>query len=290
MFKIYLGLILIVFSALAYAQEQLNQETFRLAYYAPAFPEHTYEDLNIAVKVLGEEIGKQMGLPTSITVYDDLNLMRKEFEEGRINCVLANSVILSNEFDNTLFAEGFKFIKSGSLSDTLVVVTRKNEGLDRFKDLAGKRLTLLEFNPIADYYIKVLAIENFGKKASKSFKEIQRERKSHQAVLKVFFGQTDATCIYESYFKLATDLNPQLNSKLQIIAQLSDVAQVIGLFHVNTSPEFRAQVIAVLLKLETFPRGKQLLEMIKVDRAEPANTADLAVTKQLIAEYERLSK
>lgn len=279
-----------VFSALVFADELINPETFRLGYYAPAFPEHGYEELEIAVKVLGEEIGKQMGLSTSITVFEDLKLMRKEFEEGRINCVLANSVILTNDFDNSLFADGFKFVKSESMFDTVVVATRKNEGLDEFKNLLGKRLTLLEYNPIADYYMNVLSFENFKKKSDKSFKEIKRERKSHQAVLKLFFGQTDAICIYESHFKLATDLNTQLNGKLQVISQLNNVPQAIGLFHVNTPAAFRAQVVELMLKLDKLPRGKQLLEMIKVDRTETANAEDLSVTKQLIAEYKMLSK
>ena len=136
----------------------------------------------------------------------------------------------------------------------------------------------------------VMSKVNFKKSYNRSFKEISREKKSHQAVLKLFFGQTDVICIYENNFKLATDLNPQLNGKLQIIAQVNNIPQAIGLFHIKTSAEFREQVVAALLKLDKLARGKQLLEMIKVDRSEPANTEDLSVTKQLIAEYKKLSK
>ena len=288
--KIYLGIALILFSAVNYAEELINTETFRLGYYAPAFPEHTYEELEIAVKILGEEIGKQVGIATTITVFDDLQQMRKAFAEGKINCVLANSMILASDFDNSLFADGFKLVKSNEMSDAVVVVTRKNEGLDEFKYLQGKRLTLLEYNPIAEYYMDVMSRVNFRTGYNKSFKEIKRERRSHQAVLKLFFGQTDVTCIYENNFKLATDLNPQLNGKLQVIAQLNNVPQAIALFHVTTPADFRMQVIEVMLQLDKMARGKQLLEMIKIDRTEPASVDDLSVTKQLIADYKRLSK
>lgn len=288
--KIYICIVLYLFSVLSYAEELLNTETLRLGYYAPAFPEHSYEELEIAVKVLGEEIGKQVGISTTISVFDDLKLMRKEFEEGKLNCVLANSVILEKDFDNSLFVDGFKLVKSNEIFDSVVVVTRKNAGLDQFKDLQGKRLTLLEYNPVAEYYLDVMSFVNFKKAYNKSFKDIKREKKSHQAILKLFFDQADVTCIYENNYKLATDLNPQLNGKLQIISQLNSVPQAIGMFHVDTSAGFRVQVIEVLLKLDKLTRGKQLLEMIKVDRIEKASIEDLVVTKQLIAEYKRLSK
>ena len=47
--------------------------------------------------------------------------------------------------------------------DTVVVITRKNEGLEKFKNLYGKRLTLLEYNPIAEYYLDVMSMVNFKK-------------------------------------------------------------------------------------------------------------------------------
>ena len=57
----FFGIMLVLFSALSYAEEFISPETFRLGYYAPAFPDHAYDELEIAVKVIGEEIGKNIG-------------------------------------------------------------------------------------------------------------------------------------------------------------------------------------------------------------------------------------
>jgi ABC-type phosphate/phosphonate transport system substrate-binding protein len=174
--NIFTALLLMLFSAWSCADEQQSTETFRLGYYAPAFPEHSFEELEVAVKVIGEEIGKQVGIPTTVTVFNELKTLRQAFEDGQINCVLANAVILVNDFDNALFADGFKLVKYQNTFDSIVVVTRKNAGLDEFKSLLGKRLLLLEYNPIAEYYLNVLSLENFRKGYKQSFKDVIREK------------------------------------------------------------------------------------------------------------------
>lgn len=289
--KLTVLFVLSVFSAQPCAQDLFSEKSFRLGYYTKSFQDHSFEDLEVAIKMLSEEIGKQEGILTTITIFDDLSNMRDAFARGEINSALTTSADLVENFDNALFAEnGFKFIKSREAFDTLVVATRKNAGADEIGTLQGKRLTLLEFNSNADIYMNIIALRNFNKTAKAGFNILSRVKKSNRAILDLFFGKTDVICVYKSYYKLAIELNPQLAEKIQIIDEVRDLPQAIGLFNINTPMDFRELVISEILKIGDFPRGKQLLEIIKADGVDRASVQDLNQTKSFIAEYQKLVK
>ena len=270
------------------AEASFDEESFRIGYYTQVFPDHSYEDLKVAVKILAEEIGNQIGIKTMAISFDNLTLMRKEFEQGKINFVLASSLILAKDFDNNQFANGFRFTKANNVFDTLAILTRKNEKLDNLNALQGKRLTVVENNQIADIYMETLSLTNFKKNYEATFKEIKKEKKSSQIILKLFFGKTDVICVYKNNYELASELNPQLEARLQIVSELKDIPQAIGFFHINTQPAFREKVIAEIVNMDKYAKGQQLLEAIKLDRAVRANIDDLIATKNLYADYQRL--
>ena len=282
--------ILIMLAQWTYAENLFTEQSLRVGFYARAFPDFSREDLEISVKLLAEEIGKDSGIATTVTVFTDIALMRKDFEQGKINFAVASSLQLANDFDDAVLADGFRLVISSGLADSLLILTRKNEGLDNLKPLRGKKLALVEFDPVADLYIDYLARSTFHKGYQAAFKLIPREKKANQIILKLFFGQADVICVYRNAYLLATELNPQLESKLQIIAQLDGIPQGAGLFHKNTPAEFRERVIAKALKLDTHIRGQQMLQLFKADKAVRSTVADLTGTKQLFSAYKKLSK
>lgn len=279
-------------SNLAYADTEAAflQETLRAGFYARSFPDFSIEDLEVSVKLLSEEIGVAAGIPTTVTVFNDIALMRAAFESGRINLVVASSLNLAIDFDDEQFADGFRLIISTNLADSLLVATRKNEGLDTIQSLRGKKLVLVESDPVANLYMEYLALSVFHRSKQAVFRELPREKKATQTILKLFFGQADVICVYQNAYRLASELNPQLLSKLQIISELDGIPQGAGLFHKKVPEQFRERVIAEVLKLDSYPRGQQLLQLFKADKAIRSTSADLAATKQLYYYYKKLTK
>ncbi len=265
-------------------------ETLRAGFYTRAFPDFSKEDLEVSVKLLSEEIGDTVGIKTTVTVFEDIAALRQAFEQGEINFAVASSFNFANEFDNNVLADGFRLTVNSVNPDSILVLSRKNEGLDTIKSLLGKRLALVETNPIADLYIDFLAHSNFHKDVQTAFSVILREKKANQVILKLFFGQTDVACVYQNAYKLATELNPQLLTKLQILSQLDDIPFGGGYFHKKVPSEFRERVISEALKLSNNPRGQQLLELFKADKVVRSTLDDLVSTKRLYSEYKKLGK
>ena len=181
-------------------------------------------------------------------------------------------------------------IPSGGNIDSLVVLTRKNEGMDDFNSLRSKKLVLVDNDPAADLYMNFLSQSNFKKDYQDAFREMPRERKSHQVILKLFFGQADVVCVYDNYYQITTELNPQILSKTQVIAHIDGILQGAGFFHKNVDPVFRDRVIAEATKLNTYARGRQFLEIFKNDKALRVSPTELVMTRQLYSNYQRLRK
>ena len=288
--SVYLLIGLALIPGLTTAEDAFAEQTLRIGFYARAFADFSIEDLQITVKLLAEEIGKNSGVQTTVTVFDNIAMMSRAFEQGKINFALTSTLNLLNDFDNSLFSDGFRVTRSIEFPDSIAVLTRKNEGMDNFGALRGKRLALAEYDTIADLYMDYLALTTFNKGYKASFKEIPRDKKAQQVILKLFFGQADVICVYLNTYNVATELNPQLLAKIQVISQLNGISQGAGLFHKNVQPAFRERVIAEVLKLDTHIRGQQLLQIFKAEKTLRATVADLAGAKKLFADYSQLKK
>ncbi|KJV07060.1 PhnD/SsuA/transferrin family substrate-binding protein [Methylocucumis oryzae] len=285
-----LAVVFITLVDVARADDLFNERSLRIGFHLPSFHEYSREDLEVSVKLLTEEMGRSINISTSISIYDDIKSMRQDFEKGTINLIFASPLLIITDFDSHLIADGFKLILSGGNPDKLVILTRKHEGMDSFSSLRGKKLGLIENDPAADLYVNYLSRSNFRKDYPQAFKEMPREKKSHQIILKLFFNQVDVVSVYENFYKIAGELNPQIFEKIQIIDHIDGILQSACFFHKNVDAVFREQVIAEVLKLETYPRGRQYLEIFKTDHAIRATPAELNGTRQLFNNYQRLKK
>lgn len=272
------------------AGDLFAEQTLRIGFHRPSFHEYSREDLEISVKILTEEMGKELGIQTNVLIYEDIKLMRADFEQGKINLIFASPLIITNQFDNTLLADGFKMVPAGGSANTLVVLTRKNEGMDNFKSLRDKKLGLIENDPATDLYINFLSLSNFNKESKNVFREIPREKKSHQIILKLFFGQADVVSVYKNFYDITAELNPQILSKIQIIDHIDGILQSAGFFHKNVEQAFRDRIIGEAIKLNSYARGQQFLAIFKTEKAIRVSPTELAMTKQLYKDYQHLKK
>ena len=270
------------------ADDPLASETLRAGFYAKSFPDFSVEDIEISVKLLSEEIGKEVGIQTSVKVYEDIQSMRQDFEKGIINFVVASSILMITQFDKNLFSDGFRFIRWAESPDRFLVLGQHKPNMDGFDSYYAQRLVLAQIDPTCELYLDFLSRSHFNQSYSNSFKLIKREKKAHQLILMLFFNQADVTCVHQNAYEIAIEMNPQLKQKLEVLSQTENVPQGMGLFHKNTPAAFRETVIAQALKLQNSPRGRQLLELFKSEQAIRAGVQDLMTALELYNAHQRL--
>lgn len=268
--------------------DPFSEQSLRVGFFSKSFPDFTLEDIEVSVKMLSEQLGVEVGVETKVTIYDDLRTMRKDFEQGRINFVVSSSLSLVTEFDGQLFADGIRLVMSSDSPDQVVVLAQKKSGKSTFKEFIGKRLVMVQFDPMTDLVMEYLSWHNFKQGYQASFIEIPREKKAHQLILKLFFDQADITCVYNNSYQVAVDLNPQLREQLEIIANIDGIPQGAGLFHINTPLSFRTKVIEQALKISSRSRGQQLLQVFKADKVLRATSDDLLPVKKLYDDWRKM--
>lgn len=286
----FLFIFFVIFPAVTGASDLFGEKTLRIGFHRPSFHEYSREDLQITVKIVTEEMGKDLGIQTAVFIYEDMKLMSTDFAQGKINLIFSSPLLIANEVDNTLLADGVKFLPIGGDLTSLVILTQKNKGMDNFNSLRGKKLSLIENDPVTELYVNFLSQSNFKKDYIDVFEKTPREKKSNQAILKLFFNKVDVVCVYENFFRTTAELNPQILSKIQIINHSDSLLQSVGFFHKNVDAVFREDVIAAVIKLNTYPRGQQFLQIFKTDQAIRASPIELAMIKQLYSNYRRMKK
>jgi len=286
----FLTITLLMFAGFADADDLFAEQTLRIGFHGASFHEYSREDLEVSVKIVTEEMGKAIGLETNVVIYEDMKLMLTDFEKGRINLIFASPLLIATGINNDLLADGFKFMPSGGNGDSLVILTKKNAGMDHFNSLRGKRLGLAESDPVSDLYVNFLAQSTFKKDSQQVFKKISHDKRSHLVILKLFFDQVDVACVHENFFAITGELNPQILSTIQIIDRIGGIPPGPGFFHKKVDPAFRERVIAEVIKMDTYPRGQQFLEIFKTEKALRATPAELDTIKQLYKDYQHLRK
>lgn len=291
----YIGCLRLLFLAtmafycgMAVANSDAFAETsFRAGFYENTFPDFfSREDVEISIKLLSEEIGNGVGIKTSVTLYSDLKTMRNDFETGRINFVVASSLILASRFDIESFSEGFRLIPTIEYPDRMLLLAFKQTGKTKLLDFRGKKIVLLKDDKLSELYLEKLSQSVFKTSYKNIFKQISPETKPNQLLLKLFFNQADITCVYYSAYKTAIELNPQLLDKLQILDHLDGMPSGAGYFHKNVPVEFREQVINLAMNLPNYPRGAQLLQVFKSDKVLRSVPFDLQSIKNLYNTYQ----
>lgn len=286
--KLLLASSILIWPLRALAEDAKSSLALNAGFYANSFPDFSKEDLEVSLKVLTEELGKDTGVETHVSIYEDIDALRNDFSQGNINFVVASATVLATEFSLEQLADGFRLVRSNEATDTVYVLGQNKPGLSDFKDYKGKRLILAQNDPIAELYMDYLARLNFKQSVKNSFKILHPELKAHQLILKLFFDQADITCVFHNAYQVAIDLNPQLQRKLQVLAKLENIPQGAGLFNNRVSADFREQVIDSALKLSDRPRGQQLLQLFKSDQVIRATPADLQGAKKLYEMHQQL--
>ncbi len=270
--------------------DSIEKNSLRTGFYLVSFPDVSLQDLDVVLRFWSREIGKQSGIPSTITLYKSLERMKNDFDQGKINFIVASPLSIVINFDLEDLAAGYKIVFAGHEKDKLLVVTHTESGLKNFKQLKNKKLSLLINDPISRMYADVLALKNFAKKAHQVLKITNPVRKSSQLIFKLFFKNTDVIFVYKYAYDLAIELNPQIQLKTQVIAILDDIPPALGFFHHSQDPEFRRVVIDEVLKFDKHPRGQQILSLFYAEKTVPSSINDLKTVQELHQKYLQLIK
>jgi ABC-type phosphate/phosphonate transport system substrate-binding protein len=243
-------------------------------------------DVQAALSLWGEELSKKAGVPTEILYFDDMASMRREFDLGRVNFVIAAGMDFARYFKREELAEGFR--SALQVDHTLLLLTRKDAGIADLNALAGKRVALLKDDELSEVYLETVCLRHYQRPCHQVLAGIEPVSNSNQLILRLAFGKADLVVSKRSGFETARELNPQVGKMAQVLAQFPIKASYYGLYNRKINPAFRQFSLRSIPDMHKEARGRQVLEIFKSDRLEQTTADELRPFYELLAEYEAL--
>lgn len=263
----------------------LAQDTVRMGFMSPK-REWTRAEVRSTFDLWARELAEKFQIPVTVTHYDDVASLRADFQSGRINAVNADAMSLVRHFKLEEFAEGYSTHMVGGWG--LELFAGKQSPVRDLDDLAGKRLVLLDEDSLSEVQLETVCLRQYGLPCSNVFAEIQRVPTNNQALMRLFFGKSDLALVYRYGHALAAEMNPQLTRSLRSIAAWPFPSTYYAFFSARVEKSLREQAIRVVPTLHQYPRGRQLLDIFKMDHLEVAHPAMLKPFLQLDRDYRAL--
>ena len=239
----------------------------------------------IWVQAVGHRRGFQ--LDSRFEISDSLETTRKRIEESSVDLVILDIVEyvklaplgLLQPF--VAMARG----KTGKVQNYHLIVNR-DSGVASIADLRGK--SVLSYSRVAvdlgGMWVETLLNDRHLGRAERFFGSITRVTKPSSACLPVFFGKLDACLVDSAGWEVLTELNPQLASKLRILATSPAYLEGVTCVQVNHQ-DFHEELMRSLLELDQDPEGRQILAIFKGDRVVAITDQDAASARELWTKY-----
>ena len=179
-------------------------------------------------------------------------------------------------------------VRGGKKTERFLILVKSDSPYHNLQDLRNRNLSLAKGDSLGLLYLDVLLLKHKLPAAAKYFSLLNETARPSQAILAVFFGQSDLCVVNEISYDLVSELNPQVKARLRSVGASPEYVLGVGIFRKNMPAEQRKILENALLNIGDSPRGKQVLTLFKTERFAPIQPGELESVRQLIRENDAL--
>ncbi len=209
---------LLFFSSL-YADMKQNQMIF--GYYLPSLCDTDPKDIKISLDFWAKEIGGKNDFVVKSKFYKNLNKMKRDFREKKIDVLTASGLILATKFNSNEFYEGFQAMTNDfENKNRLLLLVHRDKHYQKIADLRNKTIARLRNEDVENLYFNLHLQKQFHRDSNTFFKKTVFTKSYSKAILKLFFKKVDAALVKQEAYDLALELNPQIGTKLKALVSI----------------------------------------------------------------------
>ncbi|HZF71206.1 PhnD/SsuA/transferrin family substrate-binding protein [Sulfuricurvum sp.] len=241
------------------------------------------KDYVIGMDVFLKEIVRNEGIDAETISYDDPVKLSHDFESGKLNMIVCDPLtIVENVPFNYLQSGimGYKYNQTDSM--TLLVLVNADDTRPLSEQLHGS--IAMDGDTGAELFLKTLMLQN----GITQTPNLIATKNPQQSILKLFFHKADLTLIDRGSFLTAVELNPQIKTKTKILQSIPLTLGSVSYMRKGMSKELQQKIFALGKRMNTTPRGKQLLALFHGNYMDECDPKDLASVYALKKEYETL--
>jgi ABC-type phosphate/phosphonate transport system substrate-binding protein len=248
------------------------------------------KDVRTAIDSWMAKAAEENNIEQTTQIFSDSKSLINSIKIGQLNAVCTSSLnylYISRLVD---VEATFGYVRMGKKTQKYILIVAANSEISDIKMLKEKKIVLRGGDDIGEFFLNILLLRNKLEQTNKFFSNTIFKRTGSQAILSVFFGQADACITQESIFNTITELNPQVGRRLKVIAESDELVNVVCCFSKSFDSETKLKVRDWLINFGNTIRGKQLLDMFKVDGVIRIDESDLQSMRKLLNEYETLNQ
>ncbi len=265
-----------------------NADPTRVGFMASSFAGVDLKDAQVATDVwLGKFINKQGLLyqPKSI-IFKDLDEALSAIELGEVEVINLSALdFLEIRGQTGLVPSLVGINENGSPYDRYVLLVHRDSRFKSIHSLKQKDIRIDARGRTPLVWLDTILLQERLPEAKEFFGNCTKVSNASQAVLPVFFKQSDVCLITEEAFNIMVELNTQIGEEMTLIARSPEFLTGLMIFAKDYNPADQEAVRQAVLRLHTEPEGMQVLTLLGVKKAITFESAHLGSVRNLIEEY-----
>jgi phosphonate transport system substrate-binding protein len=256
------------------------------------FTDVNENDAKASVKVWGQTIAKERGIPTDpeTRIFKDTSSILQALRGKSVDAIGITIIEYAALSKEVHFAPIFVTYTGGRTREQYLLLVHQDSQIARLADLRGRSLTFHENSRVrlAQPWLDTLLVKDGGKPSAEWLGKITQCPKLSKVVLPVFFHQSDACVVTRTGFETMCELNPQIGKQLKVIARSPEVVPAVFCFRADYAPSFKEDLFAGVRNLHQTVAGQQVLTIFQSEKIEdqPASCLDSAL--EMLATHDRL--
>lgn len=271
------------------------RQAVRLAATTELYSGVNIQDTQVAMQLWLNAVSKRIALAyeLNLTIFYDLPAGIQAVKAGEIDMLAMTGLgylRASQGVSLTPMAVGM-WGEPPRATEEYILLTRRDGGVGSLAHLRNREVIIgtLDRGQTARMWLDVLLLREGLPTSSDFFAQVEKVDRASQAALPVLFGQTDACVVRRRSYQTLVELNPQLGEELTVLAVSPQLLLQIMCAAQTLRGEDIEALMAAVIKLPEEPEGRQMLVLLRSDRAAPFEATHLQATRELVAEHDSLT-
>jgi len=288
---------LVFFLLILYTPSISTAQTFRgtetMGYVLDGMNDIRFKDTQLAFSLWTKEIALNENMNIKVKYFETVKEIIKSYIDLEIKYIAMNPIFYLKNIDtlDPLTKQYWASQKTNYKYEKMIILVKKNSKIKNLSDLKNKKIITRNESYIGELFLDKEILQELHIGSSKHIKELIYTKRYSTAILKTFFGKSDACIVPEYAIKLVGEMNPAVASALVPIAQSQNIfLSNIALFHVNTDDWMINLFNKNVKNLDKTVRGQNVLDLFKMKKIRKIKKEELEPLKKYYKEYLDLKK
>lgn len=269
-----------------------SYELCRIGFTHEAFGEVNENDAIAAMRAWTRAFVEERKIPATLepSIYNEISDMRAALTEKSVEMLNMTTTEFSQL--RSFLAEDIVIygMTSGSIHEEYVLLANRDSSLKTLGDLQDRTLGMLSSvrASLAMTWVDTILLREGLAPAQDFFSRIDRDLKTDNLLIPLFFGKLDACVITRRGFDIMVELNPQTGKQLEVLSSSPPLVPGVLSLRKGWDPPVRETMVDEIRFWDQSPAGQQSLALFQIDGLEARSVKELETSLELIDEHRAL--